>query len=266
MNSYESELLVARQAAQKARSVLLDHYGKLAHVEFKQQAGLVSEADRSAELAIKSHLMDAFPDYGFLGEEDAYVNPTKLHLDDSRGIWVVDPLDGTTNYVHRFPIFCISIALVVKRQPVVGVIDVPILNTTYWSRRGHGAFKDGQRLSVSRTKRLEHCLAATGFNAEKENTISQQLKIFERVVRQIRGLRRPGAAAFDLCMVAEGVFDLFWEQDLSPWDVAAGQLLVEEASGKVTNFENLQYHPWMKTILASNGHIHEDIVKIITEV
>lgn len=264
METFEYELTVARQAAQKARAVLLDHYGKLSHVEFKHQAGLVSEADRAAELAIKTHLADACPDYGFLGEEDAYVNPTKLQLDDKKGLWVVDPLDGTTNYVHRFPLFCISIALVISRQPVVGVIDVPILNNTYWARRAHGAYVDGQRLQVSQTSNAIHCLAATGFNAEKENVLSTQLNIFTEVVRKVRGVRRPGSAAFDLCMVASGVFDFFWEQELSPWDVAAGQLLVEEAGGRITTYDGGSYNPWHKTLLASNSYVHDEIVKIIS--
>lgn len=265
MNQYDQELAVARQAAQKARSILLDHYGKLSQVEFKHQAGLVSEADRASEIAIKSHLSDAFPEYGFLGEEEAYSNPTKLHINDEKGVWVVDPLDGTTNYVHRFPIFCISIALVIKHQPVVGVIDVPILNDTYWARRGHGSFLNGQRLEVSHTNSMSQSLAATGFNGERESVLSEQLPIFERIVRKTRGIRRPGSAAFDLCMVTSGVFDFFWEQDLSPWDVAAGQLLVEEAGGVVSTFNGAAYNPWKKTILASNGQFHEDIVKIISK-
>lgn len=266
MKTYERELAVARQAAQKARAVLLDHFGKLSQVEFKHQAGLVSEADRLAEMAIKTHLMDSCPEYGFLGEEDAYSNPSKLRQDDRHGLWVVDPLDGTTNYVHRFPIFCISIALVVNHSPVVGVIDVPILNETYWARRGHGAYLNGQKIQVSRTERLAHSLAATGFNSEKEDILAEQLKIFNKVVRATRGIRRPGSAAFDLCMVANGIFDFFWEQDLSPWDVAAGQLMVEEAEGRVTSYSGSHFNPWLKTILASNSFVHDEIVKIISEV
>lgn len=265
MNTFEHELTVARQAAQKARTILLDHYGKLSQVEFKQQAGLVSEADRAAEHAIRTHLTDALPEYAFLGEEDAYVNPLKVNQDDKKGLWVVDPLDGTTNYVHRFPIFCVSIALVINRQPVVGVIDVPILNDTYWCRKGHGAFLNGNRIEVSRTHHMNQSLAATGFNAEKEPVLETQLKIFDRVVRKTRGVRRPGSAAFDLCMVANGVFDFFWEQELSPWDVAAGQLLVEEAGGRISTYDGGAYNPWHKTILASNSFVHDDVVKIITK-
>ncbi len=262
--NFEAELIAARQAAQKARTVLLDHFGRLSQVEFKHQAGLVSEADRAAELAIKTHLQDACPQYGFLGEEEAYADPNKINQDDRKGIWVVDPLDGTTNYVHRFPIFCVSIALVVNRQPVVGVIDVPMLNNTYWAHRSKGAYMDGHTIQVSRTQLTNQCLAATGFNAERPEVLSTQLGIFERVVGKTRGIRRPGSAAFDLCMVASGVFDFFWEQDLSPWDVAAGQLLVEEAGGRNSTFGGGLYDPWQKSILSSNSLIHEEIVKIIT--
>lgn len=264
MNLYEHELQVARQAAQKARTILLQHFGKLAQVEFKYQAGLVSEADRAAETAIKNHVLDSLPKYSFLGEEEAYADPTKIIEEDKQGLWVVDPLDGTTNYVHRFPIFCISIALVMNRQPVVGVIDVPLLNDTYWAVRGRGAYLNGQKITVSNTSSLSHCLAATGFNAEKDLILSEQLKVFNKVVRQSRGIRRAGSAAFDLCMVASGVFDFFWEQALSPWDVAAGQLLVEESGGSVTTFDGGLFNPWLKNILASNSRVHPDLVKIIS--
>ena len=264
METYELELEVARQAAQKARHVLLEHFGKLTQVETKLQAGLVSEADRAAELSIKTNLKNAFSDYGFLGEEEAYSNPNQLNIDDKNGVWVVDPLDGTTNYIHQFPIFCVSIALVKNRQPVVGVIDVPILNDTYWSCRGQGSYKNGMKIQVSRTEYLSQCLASTGFNAENESLLVEQLDIYSKVIRKIRGIRRPGSAAFDLCMVASGVYDFFWEHGLSPWDVAAGQLLVEEAGGANSTVEGLAYNPWQKSILSSNGLVHKDIVKIIT--
>lgn len=261
---YEKELNVALQAAAKGREVLLHHFGKVLHVETKYQAGLVSEADRSAEKAIRTHLESAFPDYDFLGEEEAYGKTNLSEPRSQKPIWVVDPLDGTTNFIHGFPIFCVSIGLVVGERPVVGVIDLPILNRTYYGSQGAGAYVDGSRLQVSQTNRLDHCLAATGFNNEKENVLQEQLQIFEKLVRRTRGIRRPGAAAFDLCMVASGAFDYFWEQNLSPWDVAAGQLLVEEAGGRVSTFDGGLYHPWKENLVASNSIVHEEIVKIIT--
>jgi myo-inositol-1(or 4)-monophosphatase len=147
----------------------------------------------------------------------------------------------------------------------VGVIDIPILNETYWAVKGGGAFKNGYPISVSKAADLSRCLAATGFNAERESILNQQLQVFDQLVRKVRGVRRPGSAAFDLCMVASGVFDFFWEQALSPWDVAAGQLLVEEAGGRTSTFLGHAYNPWDESILASNSLVHEEIVKIISD-
>lgn len=264
--NYEYELKVAREAAQKARAVLLNHYGRLSQVSEKFQAGLVSEADKNSEKVIQTHLKDACPQYSFLGEESSYENNNaNLTANLDKGQWVVDPLDGTTNYIHSFPIFCISIALVVNKTPVVGVIDVPILNDTYWAVRGGGVYKNGNPIRVSSSQKLKGCLAATGFFAEKEEGLEEQLQLFSKIIRKVRAVRRPGAAAFDLCMVASGVFDFFWEKDLSPWDVAAGQLLIEEAGGLVTNYAGGKYDPWQKTILASNSHIYQDLLKEFSE-
>lgn len=263
--SFDRELTLALQAAAKAREILLLHYGKVVQVESKFQAGIVSEADRSSERAIRLHLESGFPDYLFLGEEESYEANVGPEIESSAPVWVVDPLDGTTNFVHGFPLFCISIGLVINKRPVVGVIDVPILNRTYYATQGGGAFRDGVPLQVSKTERLDHCLAATGFNNEKEDVLVRQLEIFNRLVRKTRGIRRPGAAAFDLCMVAEGAFDYFWEQNLSPWDVAAGQLILEEAGGRVSTFDGGLYDPWQDNLVGSNSLVHDDIVKIISK-
>jgi myo-inositol-1(or 4)-monophosphatase len=266
-NNYELELIAAKEAAQKSRHILLGHFGKLTQVSEKFQAGLVSEADRAAEKAIQSHLKDSCPQYEFLGEEGSYENPddqSGKSLDQSQ--WVVDPLDGTTNYVHGFPIFCISIGLVINRIPVLGVIDVPYLNDTYWAVRGQGAFKNGSPINVSNTQEMKKSLAATGFNVERADKIEEQLMIFANIAKNSRGIRRPGAAAFDLCMVASGVFDFFWEKYLSPWDVAAGQVIVEEAGGRVSTYEGNIYDPWCNTIIASNGRVHEQVLKVMSKI
>jgi myo-inositol-1(or 4)-monophosphatase len=263
-NKYSEELTAAKEAAQKARHILLNYFGRLTQVSEKFQAGLVSEADCAAEKAIQTHLADCCPQYQFLGEEGSYDKPTgqvATGLDQS--LWVVDPLDGTTNYVHNFPIFCVSIGLVINRVPVLGVIDVPYLNDTYWAVRGQGAFKNGQAIKVTNSQSMKNCLASTGFNIEKPNNFDDQLKIFASMAKNTRGVRRPGAAAFDLCMVASGVFDFFWEQYLSPWDVAAGQVLVEEAGGRVSTYFGENYNPWSSTILASNGKVHSELLQVM---
>jgi myo-inositol-1(or 4)-monophosphatase len=263
-NNFSEELTAAKEAAQKARHVLLNHFGRLTQVSEKFQAGLVSEADRAAEKAIQTHLEDCCPQHHFLGEEGTFDKPKAQvanGLDQS--LWVVDPLDGTTNYIHRFPIFCISIGLVVNRVPMLGVIDVPCLNETYWAVRGNGAFKNGEPLKVSSTQNMKRSLSATGFNVERPEHFDEQLRIFANIAKNTRGVRRPGAAAFDLCMVASGVFDFFWEKLLSPWDVAAGQVLVEEAGGRTSTYYGEAYNPWCDTIIASNGIVHDEVLKIM---
>lgn len=265
-NPYAQELSIARKAAAEARIVLTTHFGKLANVEEKFMAGLVSEADRNSEETIKRLILQDFPEHDFLGEEGAYLNKTgnESQLDPLNGkfIWVCDPLDGTTNYVHRFPIYCSSIALVKDLQPVVAVIDVPALNETYSAVLGGGAFCNGNPIHVSKRQSLKSSLVATGFFADHAKALDESLRIFSKVIRKTRGVRRAGAAAFDLCMVASGVFDAFWERNLSPWDTAAGQLLVTEAGGEVCTYRGNDYHPWKNSILAATQSAKADFLNI----
>jgi myo-inositol-1(or 4)-monophosphatase len=263
-NLYENELQCALLAAKEARKILMHYLGNLANVEEKFQAGLVSEADKTSEAKIKAILKSVNPDYGFLGEEEAYGNLEALKVLDSEGmLWVVDPLDGTTNFVHRFPIFCSSIALVKNGSPVVGVIDVPVTNETFWAVRGRGAFRNEKTIHVTQTKSLSTCLSATGFFGSNRQEIVDQMKILTEMILKTRGVRRAGSAAYDLSMVASGVFDFYWEKNLSPWDTAAGILLVEEAGGQVSTIQNGPYKITSNSILASNKHIHDAVVKEI---
>jgi len=251
-------LNVAQNAAAAGRQVLLDHFGRLKKVQEKDQAGLVSEADVASEKAIAAVLQKEFPGIPFLGEEGAYLAQNNTVSETS---WVVDPLDGTTNYVHGFHIFNISIGLQWKGELVVGVVDVPLLNKTYYATKGGGAFVNGEPLKVSRCKSVRESLLATGFFHENEQALRQNIKIFSDLVFEARGIRRPGAAAYDLCLVAEGVFDAYWEPNLKPWDSAAGTLLVREAGGVVLNYEGDSYKLTDKTILAGNA----DLAKVLVE-
>jgi myo-inositol-1(or 4)-monophosphatase len=237
----------ARKAARMGREVLLHYFGQLKSVQEKAQAGLVSEADVESEKVIASVLRESFPDIPFLGEEGAYINRQSFIEKSS---WVVDPLDGTTNYVHGFHVFCISIGLQWKGEVVLGVVDVPMLNKVYWSTKGHGAFVNGHRLSVSSKGNIKDSLLATGFFHDNREALQRQLKIFSDLVFEARGIRRPGAAAYDLCLVAEGVFDAFWEPNLKPWDAAAGASLVREAGGVVWNYEGRDYRLGDSTLLS----------------
>ncbi len=267
----DAALLVAIKAARLGREVLLKYHGRLEHIEEKFQAGLVSEADRESEKVIFDYLRKNFPHDEFIGEESTSdADLTKVREKSAQGFrnrkWIVDPLDGTTNYVHRFPVYCISIGLEVNGQVEVAVIDVPQLGEVYTAVRGKGAFVNGKRLHVSNTQNLRDSLLATGFIGEKETILEEQLRIFTNIVRRCRGIRRAGAAAYDLCMVARGVFDGYWERGLSPWDSAAGILLVREAGGVVTTYSGAEYTPFHQSLIAGNPKIHAEIRKDFSEI
>lgn len=262
----EKALRVGLRACRLGREVLLKYIGNLQHVSEKFEAGLVSEADKDSEKVISEELRKHFPNTEFLGEESSYEGAkvqgvTPWQAAGPHGRWILDPLDGTTNYIHQFPIFCISLGLEVNGQIQVAVIDCPKMGETFTAIRGHGAFMNGQRLRISQTTRLKDSLLATGFVAEKQTIIEEQLRIFSDVVHKCRGIRRPGAAAYDLALVAKGVFDGFWERNLQPWDSAAGLLLVEEAGGKVVTYRGKQYTPYKNSIIAGNAQVVEELSK-----
>jgi myo-inositol-1(or 4)-monophosphatase len=252
------------EASIKGREVLLGHLGKLKNVQHKHKAGLVSEADQESENVIKGHLAEAYPWISFLGEESSYLKEQNdLQFAKNKYQWIVDPLDGTTNYVHSFPIFCVSIGLELDGEIVLALVDVPILGETYTAIKGHGAFVNGQKMSVSKSTHIKDALLATGFSADYEEALEEQLQIFAKLVRLARGVRRPGAAAYDLCQVARGVFDGFWERNLKPWDSAAGLLLVKEAGGTVATYRGNSYSPFSNSIVAGNRFIVESIIENI---
>lgn len=258
----------ALKAVSLGREVLLNYFGNLEHVEEKFQAGLVSEADKESERVIAEHLRKNFPEIEFLGEETfaaAHGTGTKVAWKPAgpHGRWILDPLDGTTNYVHRFPIFCISLGLEIDGRIQLAVIDVPMLKETYTAIRGQGAFVNGRPLRVSRNAEMKNALLATGFVSEHEHVISEQLRIFDDMVRKCRGVRRPGAAAYDLAQVARGVFDGYWERNIQPWDAAAGILLVEEAGGVVQTYRGEEYTPYKNSIVAGNAVLVSEIQKIL---
>ena len=259
------KLAIALEAASRGREILLKYEGRLSQVQRKFQAGLVTEADKESEKAIFDHLRQHFPEDQFLGEESDAASPGQQKAPlISGGQWIVDPLDGTTNYVHQFPIYCISIGYQHNGVTEVAVIDVPKMNETYTAIRGQGAFCNGQRLKVSDTKDLSDAFASTGFFNEVEVRLQEQLRIFEHVVRELQAVRRAGAAAYDLCLVAKGVFDLYWERGLQPWDSCAGQLLVEEAGGQVVTFQGQEHNPFSKSLVAGNVHLVSVLQKMIS--
>jgi myo-inositol-1(or 4)-monophosphatase len=240
----------AIRAAHAAGGVLLKYYGKTLKISEKKDAGLVTQADLEAQDKCVAILRREFPDFGFLTEE------APPEIGRSAGRWIIDPLDGTNNFIHGFPMFCVSIAAEWEGKLVAGVIYHPILKDTYVAVRGRGATVNGKRLQVSTTQRIQDSLLTTGFTDKKDRFLAAEMKIFEQVSSLARAVRRPGSAALDLAYTARGVFDAFWERRLSAWDIAAGVLLVEEAGGKVTDFIGNPLDLEAGQLLASNGVLH----------
>jgi myo-inositol-1(or 4)-monophosphatase len=247
------------KSAHAAGRVLLKYYEMPLQVREKIGAGLVTEADLAAEKAVIKILGKARPDFRFLSEEG---NP-EGSPGTSRGRWIIDPLDGTTNFVHRFPMFCVSVAAEWDGNIVAGVIYHPVLKETYVATLGGGAFVNGKRMHVSTRNCLRDSLLTTGFSYRKEEILHAEMTAFERLSLIARAIRRPGSAALDLAYTARGVFEAFWERRLSPWDVAAGALLVSEAGGRVTDFSGNPFRVEKREILASNSLLHEEIRNII---
>lgn len=243
------------KSAHAAGRVLLKYYQMPLEVREKKGAGLVTEADLAAEREVIKVLSKVRPDFGFLSEEsNPHGSPGY-----TRGRWIIDPLDGTTNFVHSYPMFCVSVAAEWDGQVVAGVIYHPVLKETYVATQGGGAFINGKRMHVSTRARLRESLLTTGFSYRKESVLHAEMTAFERLSLIARAIRRPGSAALDLAYTARGVFDAFWERKLSPWDVAAGALLVAEAGGRVTDFRGKPFRVDAAEILASNALLHEEI-------
>lgn len=249
----KSRYEAALNAVELGRACLLGYFGKINQIEEKEKAGLVSEADRESERLIQTYLAEHCPDVGFLGEESNYLESAELQREYQGARWILDPLDGTTNFVHRFPIFCISLALEVNGEIEIGIIDMPMLGETWVAERGKGTFCNGKPVHVSQTTDFSKALLATGFVVEEETeSLNHQIRIFTNLVKKARGIRRAGAAAYDMACVSSGIFDLFWEKNLKPWDTAAGLLLVQEAGGVVCNFEGGRHNPFDRTMVAGN--------------
>jgi len=261
----------AESAVQSGHDLLLSYYGKIKNIEIKEKAGLVSEADKESEKLIQKMLHEKCPQFHFLGEETSYAEGVDDFTPSDHPRWILDPLDGTTNFIHQLPIFCISLALEVNQEIVLGIIDVPILGQTFTAIKGQGAFcksADGkkEKISVSSCTKISDAFMTTGFINEEKSVLQEQLKIFNHFVWKARGIRRPGAAAYDLAMVASGVFDLYWEKNIKPWDAAAGILLVQEAGGVCRTYENQPYHAFKKSLVAGSDTIVQPFLQELQHV
>lgn len=253
----DDALMVAHLAADAAARIHRGHAGASLNISTKSSAiDLVTEVDRLAEAAIRERIAHHFPTHVVLGEEAGQASG------DARYRWIVDPLDGTVNYAHGFPFYSVSVALEIDGQIELGVVLDSAHGERFAAVRGRGATLAGVPLRVSCTPTLGEAMLATGF-AYGGAAVAQNLALFTRVVPIARAVRRPGSAALDLCMVACGRFDGFWELNLQPWDVAAGMLIVQEAGGTITGPTGAPYRFTDAALIASNGHLHTALASLL---
>jgi myo-inositol-1(or 4)-monophosphatase len=220
----------------------------------------VSEVDRAAEDIIIQTLLEAYPGHGILAEESGRAHGAK----NSEYIWIIDPLDGTTNFLHGFPVYAVSIALAYRGQVQQAVVYDPTRNDMFFASKGRGAFLNDRRLRVSKRTRIADALIGTGFPFRKGDNFKRYVKMFEEVMQSCAGLRRPGAAALDLCYVAAGYYDGFFETGLNPWDVAAGSLIITEAGGLIGNFTGESDYLYQREVVAGNPKVYGQLVQILT--
>jgi myo-inositol-1(or 4)-monophosphatase len=251
-------LNIAIKAARAAGSIInrasldLD----LLTISSKAPNDFVTEVDKAAENAIIDVLLQAYPGHGILAEESGSERGAR----DSDYVWIIDPLDGTTNFIHGFPVYAVSIALAFKGQVQQAVVYDPSRNDLFYASKGRGAFLNDKRLRVSKRIRMNEALIGTGFPFRKGDNFKRYVKMFEAVMQNCAGLRRPGAAALDLCYVAAGYYDGFFETGLHPWDIAAGSLMITEAGGLIGNFTGEADFLHQREVVAGNPKIYGQLV------
>ncbi len=244
--------------AREAGALLLSYFGKVA-IEYKGDADLVTQADRSAEELIVARIRKEWPTHDLIGEEGSRTETGS----DYR--WYIDPLDGTTNFAHGFPVFCVSMGLEYKNELIAGVIYDPCRDEMFAAEKGSGSRLNARAIHVSRISRLAESLLATGFPSHKRHK-NPNIHFYHQITLRSHGVRRAGSAALDLCCVAAGRFDGFWEFNLNSWDTAAGVLLVTEAGGKVTNYAGASISIDGREVLATNGLVHSEILSEIQQI
>jgi len=252
-------LEVAKRAAKVGAEILLQAFGKLdqKQISLKGAGDYVTEIDRESEKAIINLIKEKFPDHGIYAEESGKENRKSLYR------WLIDPLDGTANYVQGIPIFGISIALVKEEETQVGLIYYPERDEMFWAVKGEGAFLNDRRIHISAKKDMALSMLASGFPWRSKDYLDPYLASFRELFLSVAGVRRMGSAAIDLAYTACGRFDGFWEMKLKPWDISAGILLVEEAGGVVTDFKGGKGYIESGNVVAGNSFIHEKILNTI---
>ena len=239
--------------AREAGALLMQFFDRNIKIEYKGDADLVTAADRKSEALIRDRIRETWPGHDVLGEEEG------LRDTGSEFRWYVDPLDGTTNFAHSFPVFCVSMALQDKNGMLAGVCYDPTRNELFAAERGNGATLNDRPIHVSKTAKMKESLVGTGFPSHKRHK-NPNIHFYHQITLRSHGVRRAGSAALDLCYVACGRMDGFWEFNLNPWDTAAGVLMVEEAGGRVTDFSGGPFQINSRETLASNGVIHAELM------
>ena len=258
MNSEQNGYLkTALEAAKKAGKIQREHLSLPKEVFFKGAIDLVTDVDRTCEKTIIRTIRQDFPEHGILSEESPAL------MSKSPFLWIIDPLDGTTNYTHGYSCFCVSIALQKNGEAILGVVFDPIAGNLYHALKGKGAFKNNIPIAVSETSQVARALLCTGFPYDIGSSERNNLREFSVMIKTAQGIRRDGSAALDLCRVAEGIFDGFWEIKLNPWDVAAGVCIAEEAGGTATSLQGDPFDPFSDSIACSNGRIHREMLDIL---
>jgi len=249
---------IAIEAALKSGRFIKESVGKAYNVSYKGRDNIVTDIDKRSEKMIIDKISSAFPEHSILSEESSPRSGTSPYR------WIIDPLDGTTNFAHAFPFFCVSIGL--ERSGVIemGVVYDPMRDELFHAEAGKGSYLNKKRIFVSKVRKISEAFLATGFSYGITSK-DRNIKHFRNLLIRSLAIRRAGSAALDLCYVACGRFDGFWEMNLHPWDSAAGLLIVREASGRVTKFDGSNYTPYDKDILATNGFIHNEMIKALSK-
>jgi myo-inositol-1(or 4)-monophosphatase len=253
-------LEVAKAAALRAGRILKDNVNGTRDISYKGEINMVTEMDRLSEKTVVATILKAFPGHGILAEEGSRVES------NSGFLWVIDPLDGTTNYAHGYPSFSVSIGLECNGKILLGVVYDPMRDELFSAVKGAGSFLNSRPIAVSRSDVLIRSLLATGFPYDRVLSRENNLNFFNALIMVSQEVRRSGAASLDLCNLAAGRLDGYWELKLHPWDVAAGSLIVQEAGGKVSDFSGTRFSIHDKEIIASNGMIHDQMLDVIRAV
>lgn len=254
---YDTILRTGLRAAYEAGGILSSHFGNLKNISKKGVIDLVTEADIASEKMITGIIRKAFPDHEILAEEGGRLRG------ETNACWIIDPLDGTVNFSHNLPIYCISIAFSVDNEVKIGIVFNPSDGELFTAIEGKGALLNNKPIAVSATQKINDSLLATGFPYDVRDRLSAVTKRLKSCLDAAQGVRRLGSAALDLCYVACGRFDGFWEENLRPWDMAAGALIVQQAGGRVTDYADTPFGIYQKQTLASNGHIHSQVLELM---